>query len=611
MKQVWKNIRLNFGTFLAFQMLFGLCGLAITAFFYNVVFRFAVDVTVGYIAAHTIAAFIKHPISWLCVALFVVVFAIFSFSGIVAAIYLNECGRQRIHVHVKDVLKVSVIAAARTVRPRNWKMVVLVILVLPLLNLGIIPVAGTIVIPDFIMEYIGYYWYLSVLYAAVMVILVVLAVRWRYVFHFMVVERLPFRQAAACSARLGKKQTIRDVVMLVLCEAGIYLFIGAVVVVAGLLALPLAYLSVQSSGFLKGLFGVLSSATVVAGISVAGMALLLNVPVCYSFLSNRFYQLKDNSGSPAPLMDVGIKESRPKSKTALIGVTAAFALAVVGISFVVVNLHDGSVQELLDGDDELAVELARKTDVVAHRCGAHYAPENTVAALNKAADMGVTWCEIDCQQLADGTIIVMHDTNFKRTTGFDKNSWEATWEEVEPLDAGSFFSPAYAGEKIPLLDDIIKAAKARNIKLQIEIKPTGNEINLEQGVIDVVKANGFQNDCRIASQDYDCLQKVRNADCSVRTLYITSCAFGDIMKADAADDFSIEATWITDELVEYLHEGNRVVFAWTVNSSEIMERVVDCGIDGLVTDEVETGVQVCNDADLGILATSFFDMLGI
>ena len=84
--------------------------------------------------------------------------------------------------------------------------------------------------------------------------------------------------------------------------------------------------------------------------------------------------------------------------------------------------------------------------------------------------------ELDVQQLADGTIILMHDSNFRRTTGVSRNVWEVGWEEVQTYDAGSWFSPEFEGERIPTLEEFLQAADGRMF-LNIEIKATGREQN--------------------------------------------------------------------------------------------------------------------------------------
>ena len=194
-----------------------------------------------------------------------------------------------------------------------------------------------------------------------------------------------------------------------------------------------------------------------------------------------------------------------------------------------------------------------RAEVVAHRCGANYAPENTVAALNKAADKGATWCEIDVQQCADGAIIVIHDTNLKRITDLDANTWEVTYDQVKQLDAGSSFSEEYANEPLPLLSGMIETTKARGMKLQIEVKPTGNGEGIEQRTVDIVRQANFQDQCVLASQDFACIEKLRACAPDVQILYIMSLAYGDVPSIPQVDHYSVEATWATNALVDNVH----------------------------------------------------------
>ena len=78
--------------------------------------------------------------------------------------------------------------------------------------------------------------------------------------------------------------------------------------------------------------------------------------------------------------------------------------------------------------------------VVAHRAGAKVAPENTLAALEQAIRDGAPIAEIDVQQLSDGTLIVMHDSNFKRTAGEDVCVWDTEADVLSTLEVGSTFS---------------------------------------------------------------------------------------------------------------------------------------------------------------------------
>lgn len=608
---IWRSIKKNLGTFVAFQMLYVAFGSALLGLLTYLTFSAAVQVSVGYIAAHTLKPFLMHPASWLAAAIVLVLLAFFSLFSIIVVVYLNEAGRQDKHVGLREVIIFSAKASARAVRPKNWKIILLVVLILPVLNVGILPIVGDVVIPDFIMEYISYYWYLTVAFVVAVCLLVVLMMRWKFAINVMAIERLPFKDAMVRSVQIGKGHHVSDFLRLIICQVAVFLAAIACLVVGIAGAVVLGHAAADAQGAMKVFLGLLSGIVAVGGAGVAATTWLLNVPVCYSCLSGLYYRRSEQAGFSVPKVELGERQAGRGRVAKFIIAGVLSGLMVLGSSVLIVDAFDGTLRDYITQQDVKDVLGEHKVGVVAHRCGAHFAPENTVAALNKAADMGATWCELDAQQLADGTIIVMHDTNFARTTGFNKNSWEATWNEVEPLDAGSFYSADYAGEKIPLLDQIIKAAKARDVKLQIEVKPTGNEANLETAVIDIIKQNDFQNDCVFASQNYDSLKIAREYDPTIRTLYITSVAFGDILKADAADDFSIEATWVTQDVVDLLHGADRKVFAWTVNSAEIMERLISLDIDALVTDEVELAITESRESSSGSLSENVIEFLGL
>lgn len=165
------------------------------------------------------------------------------------------------------------------------------------------------------------------------------------------------------------------------------------------------------------------------------------------------------------------------------------------------------------------------TQIIAHRAGATFAPENTMAALNQAIEDRADAAEIDVQQLKDGTLIVMHDSNFKRTTGVNKNVWEVTYPEIKDYDAGFYFSPDYAGEPVPTLEDMLKIAKNK-INLMIELKLTGRGqgSSLETQTLELINRYGMINQCTIASMDLKLLENIKKTEPKIDTVYITPCS---------------------------------------------------------------------------------------
>lgn len=223
--------------------------------------------------------------------------------------------------------------------------------------------------------------------------------------------------------------------------------------------------------------------------------------------------------------------------------------------------------------------------VVAHRAGAKVAPENTVAALEQAIRDGAPIAEIDVQQLADGTLIVMHDSNFKRTAGEDVCVWDAEESILRDMEVGSVFSVAYRGEQVPTLEEMLACAKGR-ILLMIELKYTGQEQELEETVLTLIKKYDMREECIIGSMNKGILQRVKELEPDISTVYIAHDLEEADYDLDYADSYSMEGKNLTADMVDAIHYRGKSVYGWTANTSGAMLRIVNCGADGVITDDV-------------------------
>lgn len=223
--------------------------------------------------------------------------------------------------------------------------------------------------------------------------------------------------------------------------------------------------------------------------------------------------------------------------------------------------------------------------VVAHRAGAKVAPENTIAALEQAIRDGAPIAEIDVQQLADGTLAVMHDSNFERTAGLDMCVWDAEADMLQRLEVGSFFSAAYRGEGIPTLEEMLVCARGR-ICLMIELKYTGQEQELEEKVLALLEKYDMVDECIIGSMNKGILQTVRELEPGISTVYIAHDLEETDYALDYVDSYSIEGKNLTVDMVDAIHRNGKSVYGWTANSSAAMSHIVNCGADGVVTDDV-------------------------
>ena len=99
--------------------------------------------------------------------------------------------------------------------------------------------------------------------------------------------------------------------------------------------------------------------------------------------------------------------------------------------------------------------------LIAHRGAKTLAPENTFSAFQAALDHGINWIETDVDILGDGTPIVMHDTSLDRTTDHAGLYYDLEVADLASIDAGSWFSPDFAGERIPTLSTVVDFQTAR------------------------------------------------------------------------------------------------------------------------------------------------------
>ena len=231
----------------------------------------------------------------------------------------------------------------------------------------------------------------------------------------------------------------------------------------------------------------------------------------------------------------------------------------------------------------ISKSVAVQTRITAHRGSSSGAPENTMAALEKAVEEMADRAEIDVQETADGVIVLCHDTSLKRVAGVNKKVSDLTLEQIKKLDVGSWFSSEYQGEQIPTLEEVMEYAKGK-IDLNIEIKNLGNSSGLPEKVIELVEKHEMQEQCVITSTNRFYLKRVKVVNPEIRTGYIISAAYGNFYSDEFIDLISIRSSFVTERMIESAHEAGKAVHAWTVNGKVEMERLKQLGVDDMITD---------------------------
>jgi glycerophosphoryl diester phosphodiesterase len=222
-------------------------------------------------------------------------------------------------------------------------------------------------------------------------------------------------------------------------------------------------------------------------------------------------------------------------------------------------------------------------EVTAHRGASLVAPENSISAVQRAIEAGAQWAEIDVQETKDGTIVLLHDKDLMRVAGVHRSIWEVNYDEIKNVDAGSWFSGDYRGEKIPTLREAIEVARGR-IKLNIELKFNGHDKKLPERVAEIVTEKDFETQCVVTSLTYEGLETAKLSNDKLKMGFIVFHSIGDVAGLNV-DLLSINADHVSREMVERLHAAGKQVHVWTVNDRQRMSEMIDLGVDNIITDD--------------------------
>ncbi|GHD26256.1 hydrolase [Streptomyces violarus] len=244
--------------------------------------------------------------------------------------------------------------------------------------------------------------------------------------------------------------------------------------------------------------------------------------------------------------------------------------------------------------------------VIAHRGASAYAPENTLAAVDKAAELGIPWVENDVQQTRDGELVVVHDDNLRRTTDVEevfpgRAPWKVkdfTAAEIARLDAGSWFGPAYAGARVPTLEQFVDRVERHHQKLLLEIKNPELYPGIERQTLKVLSNEGWLDTSHLAGRlivqsfSADSVRTVHGLKPGVKTGFLGTPPVSNLSAyADFADQInpsygSLSTAYVSAvQAFDGPHGTPLEVFTWTVDDAATAQRVARYGVDGIITNK--------------------------
>lgn len=298
--------------------------------------------------------------------------------------------------------------------------------------------------------------------------------------------------------------------------------------------------------------------------SISGIIFFLGVISKVTVITSLITVLIDHNEISEKLVN-NLNENKKKSRLVVTLTTVIIVVAVLMNGF---NMYGNAVN--------------KNIETIAHRGYIAKGVENSIEALEGAAEVGADYVEFDIILTKDNKFVVMHDYNLKRLAGLNKRVQDMNFDEVVGLTIkqGDFTS------KIPSLEEFVNKAKELNMKLVIELKPHGAEpSNYIDILIDEIKRLKLEN-YKFMSLNSKVMEELETKVPNLETGYVIPLQFGNFHHSNI-DFFVIEDFSYRDRLVEQARKENKQVFVWTINNPALITKYLQSPADGIITDEPE------------------------
>jgi len=224
--------------------------------------------------------------------------------------------------------------------------------------------------------------------------------------------------------------------------------------------------------------------------------------------------------------------------------------------------------------------------IVGHRGASGHAPENTLAAFRRAVELGATFIETDLQLSRDAHFVALHDTALDRTTNGRENVHDFTLAQLRELDAGSWFSAEFAGERIPTLEEILAFARATDVVLYLEIK-VSEVWGAERALVAALADAKMLERVVVLSFDMATLLAVRKRNPAAMTGYLFDWPYPDAVERAirvGARQLAPRGDLVTPALIEQAQRADLQIVTWTINEPAQMRHLAAAGVHGIMTD---------------------------
>jgi glycerophosphoryl diester phosphodiesterase len=224
--------------------------------------------------------------------------------------------------------------------------------------------------------------------------------------------------------------------------------------------------------------------------------------------------------------------------------------------------------------------------VIGHRGASADAPENTIAAFELALQQGADGIELDVHLSSDEQPVVIHDFTLERTTDGAGAVSQRSVRELKRLDAGGWHGRRFRGQRVQTLQEVLERFRDR-ARFWIELRG-GSAVypGIEERVVSMIEIYDVVDRVLVQSFDVATIARVRalNREVPVGALVAQSPLDDDLLRGEAANAICPDAHLLTEALLGEIRRAERACYVWTVNEPAQMDRLVEWGVNGIITD---------------------------
>ena len=226
--------------------------------------------------------------------------------------------------------------------------------------------------------------------------------------------------------------------------------------------------------------------------------------------------------------------------------------------------------------------------IIGHRGARGEAPENTLGGFRYIHDLGIRAVEFDVRQLKDDELVIMHDDNFLRTTGIDKNIYQCCSSELQSYNQASIWLEWKKFEVTPTLQQALNIMQDFE-HIEVEVKAVATMAEAEKLVLELQKQlHGFEQTAVITSFDVKIHQALKQQYSTFKRGLLIEQDIKERAIEQALELGCCQIGWMnalaTDEIIQATQQAHLNISVWTVNDVDRARHLQSLGIEGLITD---------------------------